>query len=370
VVEGKSGGNKNKSWKGKAKQNTEFKKKKKSLTDLTCFLCGEPSHIAKKCRSRNCKKGGGQKFVNVTVSEARGFRYEPEILLACQSTDWWLDTGANVHVCSDLNLFSSYLAIDSWSILMGNGLRATVHGVGRVDLKLTSRKTLSLKNVQHVPRINRNLVNGYLLCRDGFKLWFESNKFIVLKLGMFIGKGYDSGGLFRLSVIDDCNNVANLISYSELNFDHIICLSKLNLILKILVVRRSKFHACVQAKQPHKHFKSVEEKSLAPLDLIHSILCEMNGILTRAAKNYFISFIDDATRYCQPYLIKMKDEALNCSKIYKVEVENQLERKIKRVRSDRGGEYLSNDFDEYCAEHGIIHETTYPYSPQSNGVAK
>jgi hypothetical protein len=96
----------------------------------------------------------------------------------------------------------------------------------------------------------------------------------------------------------------------------------------------------------------------------------MNGILTRAAKKYFISFIDDATRYCQLYLIKMKDEALNYFKIYKAEVENQLERKIKRVRSDRGGEYLSNDFGEYCAEHGIIHETTAPYSPQSNGVAE
>jgi hypothetical protein len=103
----------------------------------------------------------------------------------------------------------------------------------------------------------------------------------------------------------------------HINFDRIIRLSKLNLILKIPVVRRSKCHACVQAKQPHKHFKSVEEKSLSPLDLIHSDLCEMNGILTRAAKKYFISFIDDATRYCQLYLIKTKDEALNCFKIYK-----------------------------------------------------
>jgi transposase InsO family protein len=102
----------------------------------------------------------------------------------------------------------------------------------------------------------------------------------------------------------------------------------------------------------------------------HSDLCEMNGILTRAGKKYFISFIDDATRYCQLYLVKTKDEALNCFKIYKAEVENQLERKIKRVRSDRDGEYLSNDFGEYCAEHGIIHETTAPYSPQSNGVAE
>jgi transposase InsO family protein len=126
----------------------------------------------------------------------------------------------------------------------------------------------------------------------------------------------------------------------------------------------------VQAKQPPKLFKSVEEKSLAPLDLIHSDLCEINGILTGATKKYFISFIDDASRYCKLYLIKTKDEALNYFKIYKAEVENQLERKIKRIRSDIGGEYLSNDFGENCAEHGIIHETTTPYSPQSNGVAE
>jgi hypothetical protein len=244
---------------------------------------------------------------------------------------------------------------------MGNGLRAMVHGIGRVDLKLTSGKTLSLKNVHHVPGINRNLISGSLLCRDGFKLVFESNKFIVLKFGLFIGKSYDSGGLFRLSMADDCNNVANSVSYSELNvsevavwhsrlchisFDRIIQLSRLNLIPKIPVVRRSKCHACVQAKQPRKPFKSKEDKSLEPLDIIHSDLCEMNVILTRAAKNYFITFIDDATRYCQLYLVKTKDGALICVKIYKAKVENQLEKKIKRVRSDRGGEYLSNEFSE------------------------
>ena len=70
------------------------------------------------------------------------------------------------------------------------------------------------------------------------------------------------------------------------------------------------------------------------------------------------------------YLLKSKDEALNFFKIYKVEVENQLDRKIKRLRSDRGGEYFSNEFDSFCPKHGIIHERTPPYSPQSNGVAK
>jgi transposase InsO family protein len=51
---------------------------------------------------------------------------------------------------------------------------------------------------------------------------------------------------------------------------------------------------------------------------------------------------------------------------YKAEVENQLERKIKRLRSDHGGEYFSG----FCVEHDIIHERTPPYSPQSNGVAE
>jgi hypothetical protein len=125
-----------------------------------------------------------------------------------------------------------------------------------------------------------------------------------------------------------------------------------------------------EAKQPHKPFKSVEEKSLAPLYLIHSDLCEMNEILTRVVEKYFISFIYDATKYCQLYLVKTKDVPLNYFKIYKAEVENQLERKIKRVRPDRGGEYLSNDFGEYCAEHEIIHETTTAYLPQSNGVVE
>jgi transposase InsO family protein len=126
----------------------------------------------------------------------------------------------------------------------------------------------------------------------------------------------------------------------------------------------------VQSKQTLKPHKAAEARNLAPLELIHSDLCEMNCVLTKGGKRYCMTFIDDCTKFCYVYLLKTKDEALNYFKTYKAEAENQLERKIKRLRSDKGGEYLSNAFDEFCIEHGIVHERTPPYSPQSNGIAE
>jgi hypothetical protein len=69
--------------------------------------------------------------------------------------------------------------------------------------------------------------------------------------------------------------------------------------------------------------------------------------LTKGGKWYFITFIDDSTRFCYVYLLKSKDKALHYFKTYKAEAENQLERKIKRLRSDRGGEYFSSDFSDF-----------------------
>ena len=50
-------------------------------------------------------------------------------------------------------------------------------------------------------------------------------------------------------------------------------------------------------------------------------------------------------------------------------MENQLDRKIKVIRSDRGGEYKA-PFGDFCSQNGIIHQTIAPYSPQQNGVTE
>jgi hypothetical protein len=96
----------------------------------------------------------------------------------------------------------------------------------------------------------------------------------------------------------------------------------------------------VQAKQPRKPHKTVDERHTVLLELIHSDICGINSVLTKRENRYFMTLIDDATKYCYLFLLKTKDVALECFKTYKAEVENQLEKKIKRVRSNRGGKYF------------------------------
>ena len=88
-------------------------------------------------------------------------------------------------------------------------------------------------------------------------------------------------------------------------------------------------------------------------------------------KKYFVTFIDEYySKYCYVYLLTSKDETLNVFKAYKAEVENQLGKKVKVLRSNRGGEYESLSLSKFCEVNGIIHQTTAPYTLQQNGVAE
>ena len=68
--------------------------------------------------------------------------------------------------------------------------------------------------------------------------------------------------------------------------------------------------------------------------------------------------------------MKHKTEALEKFITYRLEVEKWTNNVIKSVNSDRGGEHVSNDFERYCAENGIVHFLTPPYSPEANGIAE
>ena len=106
------------------------------------------------------------------------------------------------------------------------------------------------------------------------------------------------------------------------------------------------------------------------LELIHSDLCEFEGILTCGGNRYIITLFDNFSKYTTIYLLKNKSDAFEKFQDFLKEVENQFGRKIKRIRSDRGHKYESSAFNSFVQSLGIIHETTTPYSLAFNGVAE
>ena len=116
------------------------------------------------------------------------------------------------------------------------------------------------------------------------------------------------------------------------------------------------------------------------LQLIHTDTCGPFPTATRNGHRYFITFADEYSRYGYIYLIHDKLESLDTFKIFKAEVENQLNKKIKGVRSDRGGEFYGrNDasseqcpgsFARYLEQSGIVPQYTMPGTPSMNDIAE
>ena len=94
------------------------------------------------------------------------------------------------------------------------------------------------------------------------------------------------------------------------------------------------------------------------------------NVKVRHGASYFITFIDDFTRYGHVYLVSHKSEAFDCFRRFMNLVENQMERTIKTLRTDRGREYLSEQFKQLCENKGIRRQLTIPGTPQQNGVVE
>ena len=232
-------------------------------------------------------------------------------------------------------------------VFMGNLATFEIKGQGKVVLK-TSRKEVTLKNVLYAPEIRKNLVFGSLLNSHGFQMVFESDKFLLLKSRMYVGKRYMIGGLWKLNVMTVIKldmNKASTYAYilessiiwhgrlGHVNYDTLCRLIKLNHIPTFQIDAKHKCETCVEAKLTKSSFQSVERHT-EPLDLIHSDICDLKFVQTRGGNKYFITFVDDSTKYSYVYLLKSKDEVIEKFVLYKTKVENQLNKKIKVIRSD------------------------------------
>ena len=126
---------------------------------------------------------------------------------------------------------------------------------------------------------------------------------------------------------------------------------------------------CQFGKQVKKSYASNISCKANVLDLVHSDVCSM-PMKSMGGAMYFVTFIDDYSRKIWVYLLKWKSDVLDAFKKFHAFVTTQMDRKLKSLRANNGGEYTSSDFKSFCAMHGIRRELTTPYSPASNGVAE
>ena len=101
-------------------------------------------------------------------------------------------------------------------------------------------------------------------------------------------------------------------------------------------------------------FTGKGERASELLGLVHSDVCGPMSSSARGGFFYFITFTDDLSRYGYVYLMKHKSESFEMFKLFRNEVEKQIGKYIKILRSGRGGEYLFNDFLTYLGENKIL----------------
>ena len=110
---------------------------------------------------------------------------------------------------------------------------------------------------------------------------------------------------------------------------------------------------CLEKKMIMRPFKVKGYRAKEVLDLVHTDLCGPMSTSVRGGYEYFITFINDYSRYGYIYLMRHKSEDFEKFKEFKAEVENHCGKSIKSLRSDRGGEYLLGEFRQFLEDHGI-----------------
>ncbi|GKB93786.1 ribonuclease H-like domain-containing protein [Tanacetum coccineum] len=217
-------------------------------------------------------------------------------------------------------------------------------------LRFSSGKIVSLFNVLLVHTIMKNLVSSNVLNNRGYKQVIESDKFVLSKHGMFISFGYLCNHMLKRNTVNDIGNSA-FMSTSKLN-DYALLHTRLGHIhfkrmqdmsndelIPVFDMDTKKCKTCMLAKITKKLFQNVK-REIELLELIHSDICDLHATPSLENKKYFVTFIDDVSRFYYVYLLHTKYEALDKFKVFKTEVELQQRALIKRFSTDKRGEYM------------------------------
>ena len=373
-------------------------------SNLKCYNCSAYGHFAADCRKPRRVKEHKEE-VNMTKFEDD----EPALLLAkcddssvtrlsekqvvpsqmtkvqSDSNVWYLDNGASSHMTGFKSKFTELNEQISGQVSFGDGSTVRIEGKGYVAFVCKNGEVRMLNDVYYIPTLRNNIISLGQLTEEGNKitikgdlLWvYDTQDRLLMKVKRSQNRLYK---LIINTATPKCmllkqNEVSKLwhMHLGHVNYHALSLMLKDNMVNGMPKVTQPNevCTGCLMSKQTRKQFPSkTSYNANKVLELVHGDLCGPILPETTSGKRYFFLLVDDYSRYMWVYFLHSKDEALTAFKNFCVLVEREPDRMVRVFRTDRGGEFGSNDFKTFCEENGIKRHYTAPYTPQQNGVVE
>ena len=331
-----------------------------------CTNCGKSSHLAKNCfrKCTSCDSVGHYtKNCNVKFSiNKESSTYN------CVNSIFIIDSGASKHV----SIYPGVVYNPS-----DKSIKLTDGKIYKVEYETNIQiGNLNLKNVLFCPQLQSNIISVSELAKSGYTIIFKNNVCIIKFNNKEIYNITEKNGIYCIEITNESIN--NIDTVIHQRFGHLSDsqISKFKNIVGDKISKLKKFDkincdTCQQANFKKKTIKGnrPSTKTSSPLQLIHMDLWSA-PILSKNGFKYIATYTDDFTRYSSIYELKRKSDQVKKFILFKNFAENKLNKTIKAIQVDNGGEYISNEFKEICDEFGIEIHYAPPYTPELNGVAE
>ncbi|KAI5344347.1 hypothetical protein L3X38_012224 [Prunus dulcis] len=273
----------------------------------------------------------------------------------CSESVMEIKIGCSNHMTGDESLLVNIQRNLTSKVKMGTGEIVPVAGKGTLVIKTKLGKK-HIQEVMLVPGLEENLLSvGQMMEHGCFPLTMMPANDLALKASVThcLQTWHKRLGHLNersIKLLEDHGMVHGLPHLEQIS---VVC------------------EGCMLGKQHRDSFPLESTwRATSPLELVHTDICGPMKTESISGNRYCLLFTDDCTRMSWVYFIRNKSSALECFKKFKAMTELQSGYKIKGLRSDRGGEFLSSEFNKFCDEFGIQRQLTIAYSPQQNGVVE
>ena len=270
------------------------------------------------------------------------------------------------------------------SVKLGHNSRMMVMGKGNVKFHVNGL-TQVITEVYFIPELRNNLLSIGQLQEKKLAILIQDDmcKIYHPRRGLIIQTEMSANRMFVvlasvisptcLQATSEDNTQLWHCRYGHLNFKGLRTLLHRNMVRGLPMLKASS-KVCDDCMVGKQHREAMPKKSLwrasKKLQLVHADICGPISPESNSDKRYVITFIDDYNRKTWAYFLSEKSEALAMFKKYKLFVEKEIGDVICCLRTDRGGEFTSLEFNNFCSMNGVNRQLTTAYTPQQNGVAE